>query len=207
MRSKLDLGFIISLPLECGSAQGMSVENVFSASAEVEVVEATCTKCGCLTADSRRSYVAVGSHAIIQLKRFRWDALLKANSKVSSTLPVSSVLPITSCPGIDLRLPLARSEDKRFACLRAAPAPRPQLGAVGVGLEAAQLRWKRRRLPGCGRWWLACSFAVECSCAAAARRRRWCLQQQQQQRRNLLLLTSGQHHAHRPHPRQRPLLR
>ena len=136
MRSKLDLVFTISLPLECGSAQGMSVENVFSASAEVEVVEATCTKCKCLTADSRRSYVAVGSHAIIQLKRFGLDALLKANSKVSSTQSVSSVLPITSCPGIDQRLSLARSEYKR-----------------------------------------------------------------------LPLLTSGQHHAHRPHPRQRPLLR
>ena len=90
MRAKLDLGFIISLPLECGpSAQEMSVETVFSASADVEIVEATCAKCGCLTADSRRSYVAVGAHVIIQLKRFRWDAVLNANSKVPSILPVS----------------------------------------------------------------------------------------------------------------------
>ncbi len=200
MRSKLDPGFIISLPLECGSAQPpvMSVENFFSANAEVEVVDATCTKCGCPEADSRRSYVAVGSHMIIQLKRYRWDKDWKKNFKVSSTLPASSGLPLTSCPGIDMRLPFARSEDS------ATPAPCAQLGAVG--LAAAGLRWKRRRLPGCGGWWLARSFAVECPCAAAAARRwRWCLQQQQ--RRTFLLLTGCQHHAHRPHPQPRPLLR
>ena len=64
----------------------MSVATVFSASAEVEIVEATCTKCVCLTADSRRSYVAVGAHVIIQLKRFRWDAVSRANAKVSGLL-------------------------------------------------------------------------------------------------------------------------
>ena len=70
----------------------MSVETVFSASAEVEIVEATCTKCGCLTADSRRSYVAVGAHVIIQLKRFRWDAVSRANAKVSGLLFDSRVV-------------------------------------------------------------------------------------------------------------------
>ena len=93
LRSRLDLGFIISLPLECGSSvHNMSVETVFSASAEVEIVEATCTKCGCLTADSRRSYVAVGAHVIIQLKRFRWDAVSRANAKVSGLLFDSRVV-------------------------------------------------------------------------------------------------------------------
>ena len=61
----------------------MSVETMFAASAEVETVEATC-KCGCLTADSRRSYVAVGAHVIIQLKRFRRDEDLMKTKKVTS---------------------------------------------------------------------------------------------------------------------------
>ena len=83
MRSKLDLGFIVSLPLSSSSAsQDISVEGVFSASADAEAVEATCSKCGCPTADSRRSYVAIGANVIIQLKRFRWDAAANANSKV-----------------------------------------------------------------------------------------------------------------------------
>jgi hypothetical protein len=83
VRSKLDLGFIVSLPLSSSSAsQNISVEGVFSASVDAEAVEATCSKCGCPTADSRRSYVAVGANVIIQLKRFRWDAAANANSKV-----------------------------------------------------------------------------------------------------------------------------
>ena len=83
VRSKLDLGFIVSLPLSSSSAsQNISVEGLFSASADVEAVEAKCSKCGCPTADSRRTYVAVGANVIIQLKRFRWDAAANANSKV-----------------------------------------------------------------------------------------------------------------------------
>ena len=60
----------------------MSVESVLSASADAESVEATCSKCNCLNADSRRSYVALGAHLIIQLKRFRWNVELGTNSKV-----------------------------------------------------------------------------------------------------------------------------
>ena len=105
-RSKVDLGFIISLPLgSASSAQAISVETVFSASSDAEAVEATCSKCGCLTADSRRSFVAVGSHVIIQLKRFRWNAALNSNSKDSTAIALSPVLKICkaalsplSCP-------------------------------------------------------------------------------------------------------------
>jgi hypothetical protein len=96
VRSKLDLGFIVSLPLSSSSAsQDISVEGVFSASADAEAVEATCSKCGCPTADSRRSYVAIGANVIIQLKRFRWDAAANANSKVrkeSCPCPVFMIL-------------------------------------------------------------------------------------------------------------------
>jgi hypothetical protein len=84
VRSKLELGFIISLPLGSStSSRELSVETVFSASSEAEAVEATCTKCSCPTAHCTRSYAAVGAHVIIQLKRFRWDSTLNANAKVT----------------------------------------------------------------------------------------------------------------------------
>jgi hypothetical protein len=93
-RSKLDLGFIISLPLAFGSCdQDISIESVFSASADAESVEATCPKCHCITANSRRSYVAVGAHVIIQLKRFRWNAALNTNAKVRKALHITRVGP------------------------------------------------------------------------------------------------------------------
>jgi hypothetical protein len=126
VRSKLDLGFIVSLPLSSSSAsQDISVEGVFSASADAEAVEATCSKCGCPTADSRRSYVAIGANVIIQLKRFRWDAAANANSKVRKE----------SCPcPVFMILNNARNaQDSRIVaispvlsiCTSSAPAPPP----------------------------------------------------------------------------------
>ena len=79
LRSKVDLAFIVSLPLNSSSAaQDISVKGIFSASANAEAVDATCSKCGCLTAVSRTTYVPIGANVIIQLKR--WTA--NAESKV-----------------------------------------------------------------------------------------------------------------------------
>jgi hypothetical protein len=83
VRSRLDLGFIISLPF-VSTVPDPSVETMFAASAEVETVDAACTNCSCLTAEARRTYVALGDHAIIHLKRFRYDTGLKQTKKVTS---------------------------------------------------------------------------------------------------------------------------
>ena len=83
MSSKVDLAFIVSLPLTSSSAaQDISVKAIFSASANAETVDATCSKCGCLTAVSRTTYVAIGANVITQLMRFRWNQTANANSKV-----------------------------------------------------------------------------------------------------------------------------
>ncbi len=55
------------------AGQGMSVQTLLSASEVVEIVDADCPSCKCPKADLQRSYAAEGTHAIIQLGRFRFD--------------------------------------------------------------------------------------------------------------------------------------
>jgi hypothetical protein len=59
----------------------MSVESLLSPG--VESIERTCSACNHKFAECVRSYVALGEHLIIQLKRFGWNQERARGTKVS----------------------------------------------------------------------------------------------------------------------------
>jgi hypothetical protein len=123
----------------------MSVESILSASADAESVEATCSKCNGLLAESRRSYIAMGAYLIIQLKRFRWNAALGTDSKVSK-LSSSDMLFVyvysnnfLHSPGFDFCRPLAHSQNMHLTSTSSARPTRPQQFRFGFCIAAFDL--------------------------------------------------------------------